>query len=289
MSRDIERSKLPFKSTPERTSKPPSKTSDPFTEYAGQTVIPGAPKDEHGNPEGTEFDLAKDDAFDGMKVVVLQFYTGEGFDFEKPRAALEQKGFTVVRHTSAPNPDALAAELADASQLWVISGERSNLSELHISLIRDFFDDGKGVYIWGDNDPYYVDANLVGQALLGSTMHGNSPGNKVLHEANYGGSGFVQHQITTGLEFLYEGHTIAAIEDPSERLVPIMRGSDGHIVTACFDRDGKRALIDGGFTRLYVNWDDAGTARFVKNAAAWLVNWGSRKGKQKWMPGSHPD
>ena len=31
-------------------------------------------------------------------------------------------------------------------------------------------------------------------------------------------------------------------------------------------------VIDGGFTRLAVNWDDAGTARFVKNAAAWLVN-----------------
>lgn len=31
-------------------------------------------------------------------------------------------------------------------------------------------------------------------------------------------------------------------------------------------------MIDGGFTRLAVSWDDAGTARFVKNAAAWLVN-----------------
>ena len=32
-------------------------------------------------------------------------------------------------------------------------------------------------------------------------------------------------------------------------------------------------LIDGGFTRLYNQWDDAGSARFVYNAAAWLVNW----------------
>ena len=33
------------------------------------------------------------------------------------------------------------------------------------------------------------------------------------------------------------------------------------------------AVIDGGFTRLYVNWDTAGTARYVKNAAAWLQNY----------------
>ena len=34
---------------------------------------------------------------------------------------------------------------------------------------------------------------------------------------------------------------------------------------------------------MYNNWDDAGTARFVKNAAAWLVNW-ERFNKQKQRP-----
>ncbi|MDB4958533.1 MAG: hypothetical protein JWO36_6102 [Myxococcales bacterium] len=32
------------------------------------------------------------------------------------------------------------------------------------------------------------------------------------------------------------------------------------------------AIFDGGFTRLYLQWDTAGTARYVKNAASWLVN-----------------
>lgn len=44
------------------------------------------------------------------------------------------------------------------------------------------------------------------------------------------------------------------------------------MVAAYFDRDGKRAIVDGGFTRLYVNWDTAGTGRYVKNSAAWLAN-----------------
>jgi hypothetical protein len=52
-----------------------------------------------------------------------------------------------------------------------------------------------------------------------------------------------------------------------------MNSSDGNCVTACYDKDGKRALIDGGFTRLFIQWDDAGSSRFVCNAAAWLVNW----------------
>ena len=35
---------------------------------------------------------------------------------------------------------------------------------------------------------------------------------------------------------------------------------------------GRRALVDGGFTRLYHKWDSAGTDRYVVNAAAWLAN-----------------
>ena len=44
------------------------------------------------------------------------------------------------------------------------------------------------------------------------------------------------------------------------------------MVAAYYDRDGHRAILDGGFTRLYLKWDTAGTGRYVKNAASWLVN-----------------
>ena len=53
---------------------------------------------------------------------------------------------------------------------------------------------------------------------------------------------------------------------------PIVYGSAGNLVTAVYEKDGKRLILDGGFTRLYINWDTAGTGRYVKNAAAWLVN-----------------
>ena len=46
-----------------------------------------------------------------------------------------------------------------------------------------------------------------------------------------------------------------------------------NLVTATYEQDGKRLILDGGFTRLYISWDHAGTGRYVKNAAAWLVNY----------------
>jgi hypothetical protein len=52
----------------------------------------------------------------------------------------------------------------------------------------------------------------------------------------------------------------------------LLYGSAGNLVSVAYEREGKRLVMDGGFTRLEVSWDDAGTARYVKNAAAWLVH-----------------
>ncbi len=71
---------------------------------------------------------------------------------------------------------------------------------------------------------------------------------------------------------MYEGVTIATLTE-NEDLTPIIYGSANNLVTAVYEKDGKRLILDGGFTRLYVNWDTAGTGRYVKNAAAWLVNY----------------
>ena len=162
--------------------------------------------------------------------------------------------------------------------------QKECLNNGHEKVIRDFFNSGKGVFIWGDNDPYYQDANPILESLFGTSMLGNSPGRKVVHECNTGtGPGFIQHHVTTGLEHLFEGITVATIQNGNEKLTPLMRGSAGNLVTAFYDKEQKRAIVDSAFTRLYNNWDDAGTARFVKNAAAWLVNW-ERFNKQKQRP-----
>lgn len=259
-------------------------------------------RDRFGNADGGDQDLARDGAFRGQQIAVLQLYNNAGnpflepvFDFEAPRRALEEKGFAVHRWTAVPRADEMARVLRRSSQLWVISGANGlglpdlgvrgfdlggafpgatgTLGDEHVGLIADFFHSGRGLYLWGDNAPYFREANQLGGRLLGTTMSGDVIGDQVLGVQRAPGQPGIEqdHLLTTGLEHLYEGITIATIA-PSETLRPLIVGSAGNVVAAYHDRDGRRAILDGGFTRLYVKWDTAGTARYLKNAAAWLAN-----------------
>jgi len=237
------------------------------------TVRPQA--DRWGNAQGNQHDLAVDGAFKGQTVAVLQLYVDSSFDFSLPKAALAEKGFSTYRWIrNAPPPSELSKALEKSSQLWIISGSSNQLTPEHVTVIKQFFEAGHGVYIWGDNDPYYADANVVAEALLGTQMHGDTRGDQtvgMLGTSAATGGIKANHLLSTGLENIYEGITIATIDQHSG-LEPLIYGSAGNLVAAYYDHDGKRAILDGGFTRLYMKWDTAGTARYVKNAASWLVN-----------------
>ena len=230
--------------------------------------------DGFGNAQGNQYDLAVDGAFEGQTIAVLHFYTA-GFDFSLPKNALAEKGFSVYRWMNkAPDPKELEKALDKSCQLWIISDSRQHLNDDHLEVIKKFFNSGKGVYIWGDNQPYYADANYVSKALIGVEMSGNLHGNKVVNlqmEEKKAGV-MPNHLITTGIQHVYEGITIATLSE-SKDLTPIIYGSANNLVTGVYEKDGKRLILDGGFTRLYCNWDTAGTGRYVKNAAAWLVNY----------------
>jgi hypothetical protein len=241
-----------------------------------KTVFVPVERDQHGNAKGTSNDLAVDGAFKGQTVAVLHFYTGEGFDFSLPKAALEQKGFSTYRWVgAAPPAKELEQKLEKANQLWVISDcSRSHLTPEHVAVIQRYFDQGHGVYIWGDNEPCYGDANILGKAILDVQMKGNLQGDKPVGvQKNGKGPGVRKdHLITTGVETVYEGITVATVDDNTV-LTPILYGSAGNLITAAYEKNGKRAIFDGGFTRLYYAWNTAGTERYVKNAAAWLANY----------------
>ena len=104
-------------------------------------------------------------------------------------------------------------------------------------------------------------------------MFGNSLGDQVVSMLTSGKtSGLVPgHLVTTGLVNIFEGITIAEVPT-TELLRPLVYGSNGRVVTAYFDHDGCRAIVDGGFTRLHYKWESAGTDRYIVNAAAWLLN-----------------
>lgn len=233
-------------------------------------------KDRFGNADGRQHDLAVDGAFDGQTIAVLHLYTGGGFDFALPKAALAEKGFSVFRWLNhPPPPKELEAKLEKANQLWIISGDTPQLTDEHLAVIRRFYESGRGLYLWGDNAPYAQDAAKVARALFGVELKSDpyDPGQKVVGLQKGGaGPGLTRdHLLTTGIEQLYEGHSIAYLPRPGP-LTPLIHGSDGHVVAAYYDAKGRRAIVDGGFTRLYMVWDTAGTGRYVKNAAAWLAN-----------------
>lgn len=230
--------------------------------------------DTYGNAKGNQYDLAVDGAFEGQTIAVLDFCE-DGYSFDTAKGALAEKGFSVYRWSkAAPSPEDLKKGLDKSCQLWIVSGRNKYLNEKHLAIIKDFFESGRGVYIWGDNQPYYQDANYVANALIGVEMTGNTRGDQTVNlqmEEKKAGV-MPNHLITTGLQNIYEGITIATLPNHKD-LTPIIYGSANNLVTAVYEKDGKRLILDGGFTRLFIKWDTAGTGRYVKNAAAWLVNY----------------
>ncbi|MBQ6595052.1 MAG: hypothetical protein IJH78_05255 [Clostridia bacterium] len=264
--------------------------SSRFSEYVGQSNIPGAELDKYGNPLGEKYDLAKRDSFKGFRVVILSltYIFSAGGDPRQTldqgtKYALEEKGFEVIvtappderfDDRGRPNAAALAPLLREKTQLWIISDTDRRLDDAAISVIERFWRAGGSLYLWGDNDPFHADIDRIGQRLLGSTMQGTYEGDRVLGVRKPGAAGGIipGHPISTGIAHFYEGITIAAVRT-SDRVRPLVYSSDGNVVTAYAEESGGcgRVLMDGGFTRLYYKWDSAGTDRFVTNCAAWLA------------------
>jgi hypothetical protein len=228
--------------------------------------------DVHGNLKGNEYDLAVDGAFEGQTILVVNIC---GNTMDLARAAVKEKGFNMVVLNTFPEIAQFTEYLQKSCQFWILSGGSNNkVGEDYLKLIEAYFNSGRGVYIWNDNTPYHNEGNQITNYLMGVTMTGEYWGDQVLgFKTEQSQNGLVaNHLITTGLETVYEGITISTIHDPNQNLEPIFYSSDGNVVAAVYDQKGKRLIVDGGFTRLCVKWDAAGTSRYVKNAAAWLAN-----------------
>lgn len=234
-------------------------------------------RDSYGNAQGAQYDLAIDGAFDGQTILIVDFYSNQnGQDFSGPKNAVREKGFSMVRYSHAPAPAELKKLLAKANQFWLIAScdNKVHLSAKHHAVIKKFFDAGHGVYLWGDNDPCNADADKLAEILVGARVRGNVPGDRTVAISDGAGKpGVVRdHLLSTGVENVYEGVTVATVE-PTSQMTPVIYGSGGNLVAAAYESKGKRLLVDGGFTRLSYKWDTAGTGRYIKNAAAWLANY----------------
>jgi hypothetical protein len=235
-------------------------------------------RDGFGNAQGSQYDLAVDGAFEGQTILIVDLYSFvHSQDFSGPKYAVGTKGFSMVRYPNVPEPAELKQLLAKANQFWLIAScdDRVHLTAEHQKIVKSYFDAGHGVYLWGDNDPCNADADALATLLAGARIKGDVPGDQTVTISSAPGRPGVtrDHLLTTGVENVYEGVTVATVKaSQNQPLTPIIWGSAGNLVAAAYERKGKRLIIDGGFTRLSYKWNTAGTGRYIRNAAAWLAN-----------------
>lgn len=255
------------------------KSNMPYSKWAGVSNIPTTSRDSYGNPTGDDCDLVPDGSMKGYSILFANMcitpscWPEKKESYLNPIKALEDKGFEVIYSDGLPSN--LSTLLKKVSQVWIVSNavQHKTITPSQVAMLKEFYEQGHGLYLWGDNDPWYGEANDLSMAIFGTTMEGNFEGDKVLGiQKGAGQPGIIEnHLITTGIVSFYEGITIAHI-NMNSHLKPLMYSSDRQIVTAYCDEYDRRCLIDGGFTRLIHKWDSAGTDRYVVNAAVWLVN-----------------
>jgi len=108
-----------------------------------------------------------------------------------------------------------------------------------------------------------------------SKFEGTYDGTKILKMDGNGtkvGTFMKDHPITTGVENLYEGITISHPSPNKGKFTVIATASDGNPIVVIKEGDVEgNLIIDGGFTKLFVDFNSAGTGRYISNATCWLT------------------
>ncbi|KAL6063483.1 CAZy families GT2 protein (Fragment), variant 3 [Balamuthia mandrillaris] len=270
-----------------------------FNVYAGASVEEieaesGFEVDQYKNPKGECYDLGRNGAFGAFKILVGNFhqrtaapYTEKAF-WQYAGRALQQKGFRV---DYVEREDKFIAQLKDISYnaCWLISSDALdwNLREPPgvdkwrrlADACEAFHHSGRGIFIFADNEPFYDHANVVLERLVGAKLKSSTPGQRDMKRNTTKAPDtlppigqFNQYLITSGLETLYEGCTICYPEAMG-KLVSLATSFDRHPALMYYkgeERKG-RIVVDTGFTKLWTEWDRAGTHRYICNATVWLL------------------
>lgn len=252
-------------------------TGSDFYNHVNVSNLPKSAFDKHGNPQGDQFDLAKDGSMKGYSIIVLDF-SGNSNSRQTLRNRLQTKGFAVTYRgkDNLPTRFELNNMLSkNKTQLWIISSGKKVLDfeGQYLDVIEQYYRRGGSLYLWGDNAPLFRQANLVLKKLFQSEMSGNEPGEKIIGVKRAGSiSGIIEsHPIATGIINFFEGQSIASFSTNCG-LKPLVYSSIGNVISVYYDGTA-RVIGDGGFTRLSQdNIKRAGTDRFVLNCAIWLAH-----------------
>jgi hypothetical protein len=247
----------------------------------------GAKFDKHGNPLGAAFDLAQDASFTGMQLLIGCFDKSSSLlrDIRLMVAPeLKKKGWS-VHITCSTGAFSEIINKEEFRVAWIISSPVfAGDAAAFLTEVKRFHAAGKGLMIWGENHPYYAEANVVLRDMFGFQLTGDTPGGHALvsGENPHLPGRFSRHLIVTGILHLFEGATICfpdhvpngdgwSIYGTSTNKKPVLLAKEGKISTEYTSLAG-RVVVDCGYTKLLRPWwAMAGTARYVSNSCAWLA------------------
>ncbi|CAF3066365.1 unnamed protein product [Rotaria sp. Silwood2] len=255
-----------------------------YNDAAGKSNITDASGyDQYGNPIGRTYDLGRDGAFSEFSILIAQFYIDSQFNdaaMKVPIDALKVKGFQ-VKHVKTEN-ECITEITSNHHQIaWIISTNQIQ-NPAFVSALIQYHSSGGAIFLFADNTPYVCHASEFLKTKFGITVEGNYYGNKTMTYKENGHQqtgNFGQHEIFTGIANLFEGiticHPIYSTAESRTKFTTLATATDGNSSIAVYDPPSTstegRLCLDCGFTKLYINWDSAGTARYIVNASCWLL------------------
>ncbi|MCM8528219.1 MAG: hypothetical protein NE327_16975 [Lentisphaeraceae bacterium] len=193
---------------------------------------------------------------------------------------LSKANFTVTFKSILDKP---YESLYEYDQLWILSQSRNKfakkstiISSERYKKIKEFIEQGKGVYIAADNNPHCYEADFLLEKFMESGIsHVESKNHKmkILSKREFKGETLtaLEHELYTGLHYLHEGYTVSRIEY-SPHLAVIGVGTRGNIL--CIPKDPNQNVVyDGAYTKLYGGTENPD---FIRNLALYLA--GYRRG-----------
>ncbi len=159
---------------------PPSRPAAPTAKSSSASILGPRRATATATPKATSTTWPSTAPLPARTVTVIQLYTGEGFDFHLPKAALRRKGLVGLSlHQRAPaRPRSSPPRFKKSCQLWIISGTDRQPTDAHIKVIKDYFDSGARRLHLGRQRALLRRRQPRRRqgALLGAEMLGNLPG-----------------------------------------------------------------------------------------------------------------
>jgi hypothetical protein len=178
------------------------------------------------DPNSPDFDLGKQGCFKGFHVLIANFYRAAGFDraqFQECLTSLRLLGFTVdeVQSDGSTVLEEKFIKMLDPVKYhvaWIISGQAVDWAKSlgtnwrsewpaketsawsrFVNAVTRFHRSGRGLFIFGENDPFFGHANAVLKPLADVILKGDLKGEQKLgpiEDGDHKNGGFRNHLIT---------------------------------------------------------------------------------------------